>query len=279
MSVSSENPASPLLAQPSSSRPVQELAVTVLFAPPANALARALARTRLSPPAVVVVHGLVGLVAAGLLAGGSFAAAACLLQVRTLLDNVDGRLARISGRVTLTGRYLDTVVDFVVNLALFAALAVVTGSAWLALAAFVALTLVLAVDFNVSQLYRETRGEATASSRSCRSGIERLLGAFYRVVFAPQDRLIQAVVRSRLERALGSESDPERRRRATRVYHDRATVSVLANLGLSTQHLALGAALLLDTPAAYLWLVLGSLALVPVLQARRERLARRALAE
>jgi hypothetical protein len=64
----------------------------------------------------------------------------------------------------------------------------------------------------------------------------------------------------------------------TRAYHDRLTVTVLANLGLSTQLLVLGVCLLLGVPEAYLWLALCCLALLPVLQLRRERLARRALA-
>ena len=85
--------------------------------------------------------------------------AALLLQVKTLLDNADGGLARATGRVTLVGRYLDTLADLVVNAAVFAALAVVTGEPLLALAAFVALTLVLAVDYNATELYREARGE------------------------------------------------------------------------------------------------------------------------
>ena len=50
-----------------------------------------------------------------------------LLQLKTVLDNADGQLARASGRVTLTGRYLDTEADLVVNAALFAALGYVTG--------------------------------------------------------------------------------------------------------------------------------------------------------
>ena len=89
--------------------------------------------------------------------------AALLLQVKTLLDNADGALARATGRVTLVGRYLDTLADLVVNAAVFAALAVVTGEPLLALAAFVALTLVLAVDYNATELYREARGEQPTS--------------------------------------------------------------------------------------------------------------------
>ena len=49
------------------------------------------------PPAVVLAHATVGLAAALLLAQGELLGAAVLLQVKTLLDNADGLLARASG--------------------------------------------------------------------------------------------------------------------------------------------------------------------------------------
>jgi hypothetical protein len=178
--------------------------------------------------------------------------------------------------VTLAGRYLDTEADLVVNAALFVALGHVTGQPWLALAAFLALTLVLAVDFNVTELYREVRGEAKRLPLASGGHVERVLGRLYRVVFAPQDRLVRSFSAIRLERALARKTPSEA---VTRAYHDRLTVTVLANLGLSTQLVVLGLCLLLDAPVVYLWLALGCLALLPVLQLRREHLARRALAQ
>ena len=73
-------------------------------------------------------------------------------------------------------------------------------------------------------------------------------------------------------------SDPARADAARLAYHDRLTVTVLANLGLSTQLVVLGACLLLGAPDVYLWVVLGCAALLPVLQLRREWLILRALA-
>ena len=49
---------------------------------------------------------------------------------------------------------------------------------------------------------------------------------------------------------------------------------MLANLGLSTQLFVLGACLVLGVPELYLWLVLASLALLPLLQLRRELVVR-----
>ena len=54
-------------------------------------------------------------------ARGHLVAAALLVQLKTLLDNADGQLARLTGRVTAFGRYLDSECDLLVNAALFAA--------------------------------------------------------------------------------------------------------------------------------------------------------------
>ena len=52
---------------------------------------------------------------------GRFLLAALLIQLKTVLDNADGQLARLSGRITAFGRYLDSELDLFVNAALFAA--------------------------------------------------------------------------------------------------------------------------------------------------------------
>ena len=58
------------------------------------------------------------------------------------------------------------------------------------------------------------------------------------------------------------------------VIHDTATLTVLANFGLSTQLFVLGACLAFGHPAAYLWIALGcGVSLVP-LERRRVLLAR-----
>ena len=167
--------------------------------------------------------------------------------------------------------------DLAVNIALFAALGWQTGESWLALAGLVTVTLVLSVDFNLVELYRETHGGAPPPLPASGSPLERALAAVYRAVFTPQDRLVRAVSARRLERALHGEPDPAWRRDATLAYHDRGTLAVVANLGLSTQLVVLGACLVVGAPVLYLWLALAQLPLLVLLQLRRERLACRAL--
>jgi len=278
MTVSTENAPGRARERSGKRRPGRELVVEAVFGPPANALVRVLLPLRVPPPAVVLANAAAGLLAAFAIARGELVLAALLLQLKTLLDNADGRLARASGRISVLGRYLDTEADLVVNAALFAGLASATGQPWLALAAFCSLTLVLSVDFNVERLYHEARGEVPERSAPSESLAERALERIYGAVFAPQDRLVRAISSRRLERICSSEEDSERRREATLAYHDPLSVVVLANLGLSTQLAVLGVCLVLGEPSVYLVLALTGVALLPFLQLRRERIARRVLA-
>lgn len=276
MPLSIEDALPGVAAGPPKKRPGRELAASA-FQTLAGPLVTVLLRLRVPPPAVVLVHTAVGLAAALAIGAGALVAGALLLQLKTLLDGADGQLARASGRVTALGRYLDTEADFLVNAAVFAALAVATGAPWLALAAFCALTLVLSADFNVAVLHLEARGTPERPPRATGRIVEQALARVYAIMFGPQDRLLRAVSGARLRRVLADERDPGIRERVSRAYHDDATTTILANLGLSTHYVVLGVCLALGVPEAYLWLVLGSLALLPALQLRRELVARRAL--
>ena len=143
-----------------------------------------------------------------------------------MLDNADGQLARATGKESVLGRYLDSESDLLVNAALFGALGYVTDSPWLALVSFLVLTLVLGVHFNLERLYRREHGEER-EARPHATGLAGVLGRIYDVVYGPQDRLVEGFVEWRLRR-LGA--GPEQRL----AYHDRATLAVSANFGLST---------------------------------------------
>ncbi len=255
----------------------RELLLEVVFRPVSNLAASVFARAGISPPAVVLVNAAAGLVAALALAAGDLVAAALLLQVKTLLDNTDGQLARISDRVTLLGRYLDTEADLLVNAAIFAALGYVTGQPLLAAAGFVALTLVLAVDFNMTELYREARGVSIPAPMPTGGRVERALEWIYARVFGPLDRLVREVSRRRFERVVGDERSPARVQEARLAYLDPVSVSVLANLGLTTQLAALGLCLALGVPELYPWFVLACLAGLAPLHVRGELRARAVL--
>jgi phosphatidylglycerophosphate synthase len=210
-----------------------------VFRPLAHPLVLVLARLRVPPPAVVGAACAVGLVAAVELGRGSLLAAAVLVQLKTLLDNADGQLARLTGRTSAFGRYLDSEADLLVNAALFAALGWTTGQPALALAAFLAVTSVLSLNFNAERL--SSRITAEPEDRGLPTA---LLRRIYRVVYAPQDRLAEWLVGHRPQLTT------------------RRSVALLANLGMSTQLAALGLLVALGQPLVFAWLALAQVAAI-----------------
>ncbi|HEY5100916.1 MAG TPA: CDP-alcohol phosphatidyltransferase family protein [Gaiellaceae bacterium] len=210
-----------------------DLVCELVFRPPAHLVARALAPLRVPPPAVVLVGAATGFAAAVEVGRHAFLAGALLLQLKTLLDNADGQLARRTGQITSFGRYLDSESDLLVDAAVFAGLGVWIGP-WLALAGFVLLTTVLSLNFNLERIYR---------GRSAGTGDGSLLARVYDAVYRPQDRFAEAVIR-----------------RPRRV-----TVFAASNFGLSPQLLVLGVCLAVGHPRAYLVVLLGCTAVLAAL--------------
>jgi archaetidylinositol phosphate synthase len=257
---------SSVLARSRKAKVGRELLCELVFRPLAHLVVVVLLPFRVPPPLVAAASGATGIVAAVELAQGRFLLAAVLVQVKTVLDNADGQLARLSGRITPFGRYLDSELDLIVNAALFAAVGWSTGRPLLAAAGFVALTTVLSANYNAERLYRAERGEATSAMPETTGRADGLLRALYALLYAPQDRFVERFVAHRLRAA-----SPQ----ACLAYHDRATVSVLANLGMSTQLLAFGICVALGRPAGFAWVALGELVLVLSLALRRELAVRR----
>jgi phosphatidylglycerophosphate synthase len=210
-----------------------------IFRPLAHPLVLGLARLRVPPPVVVVSAGAAGVVAAVELGRGSLLTAALLIQVKTLLDNADGQLARLTGRTSAFGRYLDSEIDLLVNAALFAALAWTTGQPGVALLGFLALTSVLSLNFNAERLARRGTAEPEPEGRAT-----ALLSRVYGLVYAPQDRLAESLVARR-----------------PALVHATA-VSLLANLGMSTQLAAFGLVMALGHPIAFAWIALAEVAAI-----------------
>jgi archaetidylinositol phosphate synthase len=208
------------LARSRKERLRQETLCELVFRPVAHVVVLALAPLRVPPPAVVLTWTACGIGGAVELARGHLVVAALLVQLKTVLDNADGQLARVTGRVTVFGRYLDSECDLLVNAALFAALA-----SPFALLGFVLLTLILSTNFNAERLSR--RGAIGWDSSP--------LGRVYGVLYGWQDRLA--------DRILGE--------RAIQAWQ----VTTLANLGMTTQLAAFGICIGLGHPLAFVWLL------------------------
>lgn len=252
--------------------------------PAVNRVVVWLSGTPVEPHHVVLTHTALGLAAAWLLAGSDqpgWLVAAILLQAKSLLDNVDGGLARATGRVTQMGRYLDTLMDLVVNAALFVALAQ-HGPGWLAALAFAALTLVLSTEFNATRRHLEEHPELTprpadsddaardAVPPGAQPAVMRLLAGTYGLLLAPQDRLLRRLDERLFAQATGVAwgTAPAAARRR---WSDAFSVATLVNLGLTTQMLTLGICAAVGLPYMYVFLVILQLPYVLVIQAVRVR--------
>lgn len=77
----------------------------------------------LSPNTVTLLAGVVGLAAAGAITVGQRGLALALWLASRVLDGLDGTMARVHGRSTDFGAYLDILLDFVVYAAIPLALA------------------------------------------------------------------------------------------------------------------------------------------------------------
>ena len=210
-----------------------------VFRPLAHPLVLLFARLRVPPPAVVAAAGAAGLAAAVELGRGSLVAAALFVQLKTVLDNADGQLARLTGRTSAFGRYLDSEVDLLVNAALFAALGWTAGSGVLVLAGFLSVTSVLSLNFNAERLSRAAEAEPATEGRAT-----AVLRRIYGLVYAPQDRLAESIVARRPGLA------------------GPTAVGLLANLGMSTQLAAVGVCMAFGNPLAFAWLALAELVVI-----------------
>lgn len=108
-----------------------ELINTYVLRPAAGLIVRALYPTPVTPNQVTLLSTLFGFLAAGLylLNGPATTAAAGLcITAKDLLDSADGQLARAKSMGSRIGRFLDSIGDFLVNLAVFGAIGLVLAA-------------------------------------------------------------------------------------------------------------------------------------------------------
>lgn len=210
--------------------------------PLARLLTRALVPTPVTPIHVTLVYTAVGFAAAALYAQGTYTAGAfagLLLLVKSTLDAVDGSLARARARPSRVGRLLDSILDFVINAAVYIAIvwpemraAGSPGPLGLALAALISATWQGSAFNYYSIAYRlQVGGESTSRlDESTAGGMPwddpralRILLALYALIYGWQDRLM-----TRLDRW----ATP---RRSPAAYTDRRFLTAVTVMGLGTQ--------------------------------------------
>lgn len=114
-------------------------------------------RLGFSPLGVSVLAILIVAVGAGLVAGGFLLLGAGVAAVGSLLDLVDGALARRTGSVTRFGGYLDSVLDRYADGFLFLAVGWYYGEAWVWAVVFVAFLGAVLTSYARARVHEDVR--------------------------------------------------------------------------------------------------------------------------
>lgn len=170
--------------------------------PIAVAAAERLKNTVATPVQVTFLFGISGIIAAILILLEMYIAAGFFLILKSIIDAVDGELARVKQRPSYTGRYLDSIFDYILNFVLFAVLWYVTdSSAGAALLAFIALQLqgTLYNYYYVILRHYSVSGDKTskifetetpeAYPQESQTTVNRLF-AIYKLLYSRFDRLV-----------------------------------------------------------------------------------------
>lgn len=151
---------------------------TWLNRPISRRLTRLLVGTGVSPNAVTVASGVLGVLGAAGIATGDYAlgvAGAAVFQLSAAVDCVDGEIARLTYRTSPLGARLDIAVDNAAHVALFAAMAAAArGALGPGLTWGVGAAAVLGGILSFLLVYRLTFGGGAAADGGLRRLLERL---------------------------------------------------------------------------------------------------------
>jgi len=240
-----------------------ELINTYLLRPIAGLVVWVLYPTPITPNQVTIASTVAGLIAAGFYLQNetaSTAIAGLLVTLKDLLDSADGQLARARQQYTRIGRFLDSIGDFVVDLALFGAIGWVlyssTGSGWmivLALLGLVGITLRVSyhVFYQTSFLHLEEKYQSNRVTEEITKEdltgdpLALALQRCFQVIYGWQDRLMIRIdewcKRGRLDREF-----------SLRWYSDPVGLRISGLIGIGTELFILMVCSMLNALQTYL---------------------------
>jgi phosphatidylglycerophosphate synthase len=128
---------------------------------------RLLVRLRISPNLLTIASLLTAVAAAAALAFGRFGLGGWLYLFTGILDILDGRVARATGRASRGGAFIDSVVDRGAEAILF------SGLAWYYRASWVLLLVLLALTASFLVSYARARGEALGAAGGDTGAMQR----------------------------------------------------------------------------------------------------------
>ena len=251
-----------------------ELINTYILRPIAGLIVGALYRTPVTPNQVTLAATAAGLAAAALYWQGTpllTALAGLCLTGKDLLDSADGQLARAKGMFSRAGRFLDSLGDFAVNLAVFSAIAVAmvrsgsgAGAPLLCLCAFLGVSLRVSyhVFYQTSFLHLRNAYTGNRTSEEIReedANEDRLTSWLHRtflIIYRWQDAFMARLDAACRGRSGASPVTDER------WFGDVTGVRISGFLGLGTELFVLMLCSVIDRLDVYLWINVGGMNLV-----------------
>lgn len=110
--------------------------------PLARLFANQLKNTRFTPIHVTLLFGITGLIAIYCILQNHYLLASFFIILKSIIDAVDGELARVKKTPSYTGRYLDSVFDLILNFLFLMTICYVSKTNfWLAFLAFIGIQL------------------------------------------------------------------------------------------------------------------------------------------
>lgn len=185
-----------------------ELINTYVLRPIAGLIVWLLYSTPVTPNQITIASTIVGLIAAIFYlqeTQNTIVVAGLLLSLKDILDSADGQLARARQQFSRVGRFLDSIGDFVVDVAVFCAIGWIlyrlSDNGWMLVFALLGLIgILLRVSYHVFyhthylhlyNLYSNNRiTEEVRREDLMRGGLELLLQRIFQFIYGWQDRFV-----------------------------------------------------------------------------------------
>lgn len=173
--------------------------------PLARLFANQLKNTRLTPIHITLLFGVTGLVAIYSILQNHYFIASILIILKSIIDAVDGELARVKKTPSYTGRYLDSVFDLILNFLILMTICYVSKTSfWLTVLAFIGIQLqgTLYNYYYVILRNKSVGGDATSqifedkSPRALPGESQKsvdILFAIYTIVYGLFDKIIHTL--------------------------------------------------------------------------------------
>ena len=173
--------------------------------PLARLFANGLKNTRFTPIHITLLFGITGLIAIYCILQGQYLLASLFIILKSIIDAVDGELARVKKTPSYTGRYLDSIFDLILNFLILTAIWYVSKTTfWLTILAFIGIQLqgTLYNYYYVILRNKSAGGDATSqifehkSPRALPGESQKsvdILFAIYTIVYGAFDKIIHTL--------------------------------------------------------------------------------------